>query len=199
METTTRRTRGVQTGPRSRQVISSVRAATLAELERVGFTAMTVDAVARAAGVNRTTIYRRWPSKTALLATVVEPLLQRYDDIPETGDACKDLVAVMRMICEAWTSPEGQALRVAAGAAHHELQSLVDQVTERSLAPLRRVLGHAARRGDIREDDVTMIAHLAFHGVATWQRSPSAPLTDDDCRRMAHILLGAAGGDTPPS
>ncbi|MFI5889831.1 helix-turn-helix domain-containing protein [Actinoplanes sp. NPDC051513] len=50
-----------------------MRAATLAEVVRAGFARLTIDGVAKAAGVNRTTIYRRWPTKAALLVDMVEP------------------------------------------------------------------------------------------------------------------------------
>src|SRR5258708_11248620 len=60
MDSSTRRTRGVQRGARSQQVVEKVRAATMAELARVGFPGLTIEGVAKAADVNRTTIYRRW-------------------------------------------------------------------------------------------------------------------------------------------
>ncbi|MFI1293288.1 TetR/AcrR family transcriptional regulator [Streptomyces sp. NPDC020792] len=189
MESTTRRTQGVQTGQRSRQVISRVRDATLAELERVGFTAMTIEAVARRAGVNRTTIYRRWPSKAALLAAIAEPLARRYVDLPRTGDTREELTAAMMAIRDAWASPEGQALQAAVGAAKFELQDLVGDLVEQSMAPLLRVLGEASRRGDLPESDVLMVAHLAFQGVTTWQYPGGGPVSDDACRHMARLLL----------
>jgi AcrR family transcriptional regulator len=51
-------------------VVEKVRQATMAELARVGFPGLTIEGVAKAANVNRTTIYRRWPSKGALLLAV---------------------------------------------------------------------------------------------------------------------------------
>src|ERR1700750_2374709 len=85
MESSTRRTRGLQCGPRRRRAVEKVREATMAELARVGFPGLTVEGVAKAANVNRTTIYRRWPSKSALLLAVIEPLLERFDHDPDTG------------------------------------------------------------------------------------------------------------------
>src|SRR5258708_21651730 len=73
MDSSTRRTRGVQRGARSQQVVEKVRAATMAELARVGFGGLTIEGVAKAANVNRTTIYRRWPPQSALLLAVLVP------------------------------------------------------------------------------------------------------------------------------
>jgi AcrR family transcriptional regulator len=67
----------------------------MAELARVGFPGLTIEGVARAANVNRTTIYRRWPSKGALLLAVIEPLLERFDRDPDIGSLDGDLLSLM--------------------------------------------------------------------------------------------------------
>ena len=108
MDSSTRRTRGVQRGARSQQVVEKVRAATMAELARVGFGGLTIEGVAKAANVNRTTIYRRWPSKSALLLAVLEPGLQRFDHDPDTGSLGGDLLALMLLIGETAALPPGQ-------------------------------------------------------------------------------------------
>jgi F420H(2)-dependent quinone reductase len=67
----------------------------MAELARVGFPGLTIEGVAWAANVNRTTIYRRWPCKGALLLAVIEPLLERFDRDPDTGSLDGDLLSLM--------------------------------------------------------------------------------------------------------
>src|SRR3982074_1645329 len=138
MDRSTRRTRGVQRGPRSQQVVEKVREATMAELARVGFPGLTIEGVAKAANVNRSTIYRRWPSKGALLLGVIEPLLERFDHDPDTGSLAGDLLALMLMIGENAALPEGQAVHRAVGSTSDELKELVDAVNYRSLGAFRR-------------------------------------------------------------
>src|ERR1700731_5059526 len=98
MDRSTRRTTGVQRGPRSQRVVEKVRKAPMAELARVGFAGLTIEGVAKAANVNRTTIYRRWPSKGALLLAVLEPGLERFDQYLDTVSATGDLLAFRLMM-----------------------------------------------------------------------------------------------------
>ena len=62
------RARPAGRGPKIR---AAVLAATLAELTETGYTALTVDNVARRAGVHKTTIYRRWKDREGLVADAV--------------------------------------------------------------------------------------------------------------------------------
>ena len=53
--------------PRGATVRANVLAATLAELAEAGYAALTVEAVADRAGVHKTTVYRRWRDREALV------------------------------------------------------------------------------------------------------------------------------------
>ncbi|MFD0475683.1 TetR/AcrR family transcriptional regulator [Nonomuraea thailandensis] len=55
----------VRPGGRTARVREAVIDATIAELTEVGYAALRVDAVAERAGVNKTTVYRRWGNKAA--------------------------------------------------------------------------------------------------------------------------------------
>ncbi|GAA1639955.1 TetR/AcrR family transcriptional regulator [Actinoplanes couchii] len=181
-----RRTRGVQRGPRSTHVIESVRAAALTELDRVGFARLAMDAVARTAGVSRTTVYRRWPTKTALLATVVEPVLQRYDTDPDTGTARGDLIAALALIRANSALPEGRALIAAAGEP--DSQAVVRAANDRTIAMLERLLTRAVDRGEI-TTDVRTVAYLAMQGTVMWPQIRDTPLDDAELERFARVLL----------
>jgi len=65
--------------------------ATLELIDRVGYRSVTIDAVARASGVSKSTIYRHWSSRQAL---VLEAFTSDTDDsteVADTGDAIADL------------------------------------------------------------------------------------------------------------
>lgn len=68
-------------------------AATLTELSRVGYEAMRVEDVAARSGVNKTTIYRRWPTKVELLTSAIGAAAQTRLPTIDTGTLRGDLRA----------------------------------------------------------------------------------------------------------
>jgi AcrR family transcriptional regulator len=202
MDDSTRRTRGVQRGPRSQQVVEKVREATMAELARVGFPGLTIEGVAKAANVNRTTIYRRWPSKDALLLAVLEPGLERFDQEPDTGSLDGDLLALMVIIGETAALSEWQAVHRAVGSTSGELKDLVDTVNDRALGAFHRAFDHARARGVVGPtDDTEMISHLAFFGVLLWRETRERPPSEEECRRILRVVLAPLTGraSSPPA
>lgn len=185
-----RRTRGVQHGPRSVDVVARVQAATLAEIAHLGADSFTIDGVAKAAGVNRTTIYRRWPTKATLLAAAVEPLLRQFAAGPDTGSLRGDLLTLMFMFRRNSELPAGHALTAASRSSSTELRELVETMTACALAPLRQALSRAVERGELDADvDRDVIAHLIFYGVVMWDQSHATLPSDADCERLLGALL----------
>jgi Bacterial regulatory proteins, tetR family len=66
--------------PRRAGADDEILAVTLAMLKEGGYGALTVDAVAERSGVAKTTLYRRWPSKSALVAAAIGPSAAKADD-----------------------------------------------------------------------------------------------------------------------
>jgi AcrR family transcriptional regulator len=183
-------------------VVEKVREATMAELARVGFPGLTIEGVAKAANVNRTTIYRRWPSKDALLLAVLEPGLERFDQDPDTGSLDGDLLALMLMIGETAALSEWQAVHRAVGSRADELKHLVDTVNDRALGAFHRAFDHARASGEVRPtDDTEMITHLAFFGVLLWRETRQHPPSEEECRRILRVVLAPLTGTTsaPPA
>ncbi|MEU4223052.1 TetR/AcrR family transcriptional regulator [Nonomuraea sp. NPDC026600] len=75
--------------PRS-GVHAVVFAATLSTVHELGYARATVERIAAVAGVAKTTIYRRWPSKGAL---IVDCLLDAFGPVPLEGTGRAELMA----------------------------------------------------------------------------------------------------------
>ena len=100
-------------GGRSARVRKAVFDSTLALLAANGYHSLTIEAVAAAAGVNKTTVYRNWPTKAALLRAAAEDRSEATIAIDTTGNPEQDLVAFLSSVADNVTSPIGQALLIA--------------------------------------------------------------------------------------
>jgi len=100
-------------GGRSARVRRAVFDSTLSLLMAHGYQSLTIDAVAAAAGVNKTTIYRNWPTKAALVQAAAEDRSANVITTKITGDPERDLIAFLTSVANQVTSPVGQALVIA--------------------------------------------------------------------------------------
>jgi AcrR family transcriptional regulator len=88
--------------PRS-GVDAAVFAATLSTVHELGYARATVDRIAAAAGVAKTTVYRRWPSKGALITAC---LLDAFGPVPLNGAGREeDLSTAIRWIAAKISEP----------------------------------------------------------------------------------------------
>jgi AcrR family transcriptional regulator len=71
-------------------------------LAKEGPTRFTIEAVAKLAGCGKPTIYRWWPSRSALLLEVYDRLVEQELFPPEGIDLAKDLAAMVRQIWGVW-------------------------------------------------------------------------------------------------
>jgi AcrR family transcriptional regulator len=97
-------------GGRSARVRADVTAATLAELALGGYSELSVEKIAERAGVNKTTIYRRWSDLDSLLAETLAELGSTAVPIPDTGDLDTDLRTLADLIRAVITDPVIAAL-----------------------------------------------------------------------------------------
>jgi len=81
--------------PRSAQAHQAILSATLELLAEVGFQALSIEQVAARAGVGKMTIYRRWPSKDALVTDAIRSI-QADMPVIDTGNLRDDLITMYR-------------------------------------------------------------------------------------------------------
>jgi AcrR family transcriptional regulator len=138
--------------PRGAAVTAAVLAAVRAELAAAGPDGLSVERVARRAGVNKTSVYRRWPTREALVAAAMEGLLDEFADTPDTGSLRGDLLALATPVAELAARPDGIALlraALSAAAADDVGAVAARRVTERA-APVSAIRERAVARAEWR-------------------------------------------------
>lgn len=137
-----------------------------------GFERLTVDAVAKRCGASKATIYRRWPSKVALVVAAASALFP-VPEVPDTGDLREDLLASAR----AYMNEDGHSQAVLASlltAARHDpvLRTAAQDALGSPFSGLfQHVLTRAVSRGLISKGiDIDIISEvfpsIAFHSAA---------------------------------
>ena len=89
---------------RGEPVVQCVLKSTLEELAAVGYGALRIEDVATRAGVNKTTIYRRWPTKQELVACALRSVTTEWRLEPSTGSLREDMRAVGRHMVQKMSS-----------------------------------------------------------------------------------------------
>ncbi len=138
--------------PRNQQIDRQVVAAVLQVLQTRGYKAVTIDGIARKVRRARSSLYRRWPSKSHLVADCILSTMGA-SPAPDTGALRADLTAAVATLERAFSGPLRSALPgLVADMAHDP--ALSRAVRRQVLAPrrksMRQALERARQRGEAR-------------------------------------------------
>ncbi|WP_327087220.1 TetR/AcrR family transcriptional regulator [Nonomuraea sp. NBC_01738] len=165
--------------------------ATLRLLAAHGFDGLTVEGVAEESGVNKTTIYRWWPSKAALLGAALVEAEALAISVADTGSLRGDLEALVADLRRLLTEPPGRDVAVAAlGAAVHHPEIDARRFFADRMARERDIFRRAVRRGELAESADPMLIVDLLAG-AVWVRAVfrGLPLTDEFARQAVSVVL----------
>jgi len=88
------------------EITVAIRRAVMQELAAVGYGRLSIEAVARRAGVGKTAIYRRWNSKLDLVIEIVSRVAGGKSlPLPDTGHLTGDLEVLLRIVARALRHP----------------------------------------------------------------------------------------------
>jgi AcrR family transcriptional regulator len=165
-------------------VDETVFAATLRTVHELGYTHATVDRIAAAAGVAKTTIYRRWPSKGALITAC---LVDAFGPLPLTGESREaDLETAIR-----WGAKQIAAPGIGAAFAGVFTDAVSDPELRKILVtqlqdPYRLVLEEALGEGRQR---VLFIVDVVIGTLLHRMGISGEPMVDEDVDALVEMLL----------
>ncbi|MEU2683739.1 TetR/AcrR family transcriptional regulator [Streptomyces hygroscopicus] len=191
------KSKDIRPGGRSARVRAAVHRATVDLVHEVGADKVTVPAVARRAGVNPSSVYRRWGTISALLADVAA---QRQEEgAPQLlGDLRKDLEQVAVWTLTDLSRPGGVAFfRAEVAPDVDDRRAGLRECLQRVSARFEAALEAAARRGDatpsLERVLDRVVAPLYFRVVF------SIPETDEHYARALVTELCDPGPAAPPA
>lgn len=147
-------TLGIQTGGAAwTQLHAQIAATALGILADTGYSAFTIDAVAKAAGTTRRTVYQHYPTKLALAMAAIRhlPTYEAWSVTGSTRERIHDLVASASMF------PLRMPALMATALVHRQdAPELLAALSEHVLAPRRAIIAtqvaQAQQAGEIRSD-----------------------------------------------
>ncbi|HEY4181302.1 MAG TPA: TetR/AcrR family transcriptional regulator [Kofleriaceae bacterium] len=185
---------GVRTGGRSALVVENVLHTTVQLLGEIGYGALRIEEVAERSGVNKTTIYRRWPTKVQLVTAAIQAH-KLHEPPRDTGDLVNDLTEMyVGSLCHSdLPLVRGLQRMMLLEQQDNELAVIRAELRERVLAIRLPRLQLAVRRGELpRGTDVLLL--LEMIGGALYSRLLSyreAPTPDLIGHIVRTIIEGA--------
>jgi AcrR family transcriptional regulator len=191
---------------RGEELIANVMKATLAEVARVGLEHLSIEGVAARANVNKTTIYRRWPTPQVLARAALACAAETSEHPPDTGTLRGDLRAFAHEFRRIASMPDMQTiLRMRwAGAAKGPMATLMRGIHERKHARWKLMVRRAVERGELPEGIDVDLVHEVVMGALCYL-VVLGPTRSDAARlgRAIDLILdgitGASAADAPPS
>jgi AcrR family transcriptional regulator len=129
--------------PRLESTDRAIYAAAAALITERGYDGFSMAAVAERAGVAKTTVYRRWPSRSHLILETLTSVMRV--PIFDSGDVHADMVAFARTMAASMRTPGARRLMTEIGLASSQWPDL-SEAMERLYHERRAVVKHTLQR-----------------------------------------------------
>lgn len=188
--------------PRVERSRRMIRRAALDELAEAGYGGFTIESVAGRAGVGRSTVYRHWDGKLALIADALETLNEQPEPVSAGGAPRERVEQLLRHLAEAFAGSRfGACVPALVDAA--ERDQAVRRFHHDYSARRRRALVNAVAAGvDSGDFPATVdpeLAATALAGAVLYRRLMTGePFDPADVPGVVDMVLGPGGGGHAP-
>ncbi|TDD38742.1 TetR/AcrR family transcriptional regulator [Saccharopolyspora elongata] len=163
---------------------AEVFAATLSTVDELGYAGATMDRIAAAAGVAKTTIYRRWPSKGALIA---DCLVDALGPVPLTGTSREeDMASAIHWVAAKIGEPGMGAAFAGVFVDAVSDPALREVLSTRLQDPYRIALQEALGEP---ENRVLLLIDVVVGTLLHRMGMTGAPMVDEDVTALAEMVL----------
>ena len=182
-------------------VTGAIIEAALTEVADAGYGRMSMEAVARRAGVGKAAIYRRWASKEAMVLSIMADFADRAVPIPDTGALRQDIADFVAHASA--LRADSRAIRIFTDLTAESTRNprLAEMMRKTGEEPRRaaaaELLARGIERGELPADldldlAVDCMVGLAYLRPRTpWQ--PGEPIDPNTIGRLADVILAALG------
>jgi AcrR family transcriptional regulator len=140
-----------RTDERVRHSKDAVLKTTFELLMESGLGGVSVDEVAKRSGVAKTTIYRHWPSRSALLLDACSKMGAKFD-VPDSGKLRTDLAQLASSVAGMLRSPSFSSVLpsiIDAAERDEQVAAMYERIHAEHMAPFYVVVERAKQRGEL--------------------------------------------------
>jgi AcrR family transcriptional regulator len=177
-------------------VVQRVCEAALEELANVGYAALSIEEVAKRAGVHKTTVYRRWPTKRELMRETLIAYAGEQFPTPDTGSFRQDLIITLRGMAYFSSTLHGRSIirMLMSETGDPEVLELCENLRKSKEPGDRAMIDRAVARGEVRpEVDRDMLFATLFGSLHAHTSLLGRNVDDLFIHRLVDlVLMGAA-------
>ncbi|WP_154939011.1 TetR/AcrR family transcriptional regulator [Micromonospora palomenae] len=181
-------------------ITKAIRRALMQELAAVGYGRLSIEAVARRAGVSKTAIYRRWSSKLELVLENVVAAAGSKLPALDTGTLRGDLALLFQVMAHALSHPLASQIipdLLAEAARNPTIDQTLQQVLRGKQQEIGgQLIGRAIERGELPADTDPDAAVDLIVGPLYWRLAIArTPLTDTYLDTLAEAVAAGLGAE----
>ncbi|MEU7610217.1 TetR/AcrR family transcriptional regulator [Micromonospora sp. NPDC049204] len=183
------------------EITTAIRRALTQELAAVGYGRLSIEAVARRAGVSKTAIYRRWNSKLDLVLEIVAAAAHGKLPALDTGTLRGDLALLFQAVAHALRHPLASQIipdLLAEAARNPSIDATLRQVLHARQQEIGgRLVARAVQRGELPTDTDPDAAVDLIVGPLYWRLAIARlPLTDSYLDNLVESVAAGLGADS---
>lgn len=184
-------------------ITAAIRNAVMHELAEVGYGRLSIEAVARRAGVGKTAVYRRWSNKLEMVLEIVSGVAERSVPMPDTGSFESDLQLLTYIASKALQHRIASQIipdLMAEAARNPKIaETLNKALSKHQRAVGETIVGQAVARGELPEGTDPEMAVDLMLGPLYWRLAVLRTPIDDDYLEKLAASVTAALRAVPPA
>jgi AcrR family transcriptional regulator len=181
--------------PRDQEARNAILRASLSLVKEFGYRSLTIDKIAQRAGTGKTTIYRWWPSKAAVVGEAFLSDISPEIAFPSVSamSARESIRQQMRALARAFLGAHGDLLRALVAEAQFDSElshALVNTWVKPRRALATEILNAGIASGELKSDINVNVAIDALYGGLYYRfLIPYAPLSSEFAGELADTVL----------
>ncbi|MBB3099231.1 AcrR family transcriptional regulator [Actinoplanes campanulatus] len=168
----------------------------MSELAEVGYGRLSIEAVARRAGVGKTAIYRRWSNKLEMVMEIISDVAERKVPLPDTGSFSGDLQLLLMIVSTALQHRIASQIipdLMAEAARNPQIaETLQRALRTHQQAVGEKLIGQAVTRGELPEGTDPEVAVDMILGPLYWRLAVARQPIGEDYLEKFTVAVTAA-------